>query len=95
MMALVWTCACSLLRVQLALGAVWEWNPWVTLGFRDWRLLVVWRTCAFSIYLGASWVGSPILLSSGSLCLEGPIEETITEVPMIPLLTWTSIFLIY
>lgn len=39
-MALVWTCACSLLRVQLALGAVWEWNPWVTLGFRDWRLLV-------------------------------------------------------
>lgn len=93
-LGLVRACACDLLRVQLALGEVWEWNPWVTLGFRDWRLLVVWRSCTFSIHLGASWVGSPVPLSSGSLCLEGHTEETITEVPVIkppPPLTQTPL----
>lgn len=37
-------------------------------------------------------MGSPIPLSSGSLGLEGHIEETITEVPMISPLTQTPLF---
>lgn len=44
--------------------------------------------------LGASWVGSLMALSSGSLCLEGHGEESVTEVPMTPQLTHDSPFLI-
>lgn len=46
----------------------------------------------FSIHLGAFWVGSLIPLSSGSLCLRGHIEETMTEVSLIPPLTQTPLF---
>lgn len=43
--------------------------------------------------LGASWVGFP--LSSSSLCLEGHVDETMTEVTTTPQLTQTPPFLIY